>query len=412
VGCRAKRRGRRVIAPARFARQNMAGKPEPNGLSRGLWTTTRDLPETGGVPPCQARTFCDRSGRAADAVRDRSSSLGLARSRPVVAAPGILLLTPARWSASNWQRQLVGSTRVRERFQLEPTWNRWRNHQPVDLAPLFARFQRFHVCASRDVRVCERAHTRAYMREGFAGTVEPTHFLYSLQMDSGSKSVPKWFQFGTAAQLAALGRAARRISNILAGGNVGDLAGDVDQVPAAVCCGGGRAKVLGFSGLGRGLEQLLGLVERNGGNPPFSRGAIGRVGRAMLDDCGQRLGIARFSRLARKPRRLERAALAELAGADRPGTPPCPHSRIRAPLACWHASVSAFGSACRRATSIPEGCAARAGGRQPRGPRTGRGERFASGQGARCAAGRGKGWLAVGQLRRTAEASGRPARVN
>src|SRR5690606_19714192 len=93
------------------------------------------------------------------------------------------------------------------------------NHHPLEITGNSSRFQRFHLLASRDARACTYAGARACRGFENAGTVEPIHFIYLNQVDSGSKKGSKRFQLGTVERAAGETLRFQRLGNILAGGN-------------------------------------------------------------------------------------------------------------------------------------------------------------------------------------------------
>lgn len=360
-----------------------------------------------------------RSGRVAGAVRGRSLWPWPAATRALGTSPFLRPLTPARWHARRLVSQLSASAGCGGRFQggtaLEPCWN----SQLIELAALFARFQRFQLGG---LASCARVHTCAHMRtcEGQnLGTLEPSLFFYSYQDVRGSKVVPQRFRLGTArsAPWALLAD-----GHILAGGNAGALAAivvqgassDVDRSRAAQTFGVFGLLEAAWSVAGCGRSEPAGHAVRNGGILPFLSAASGRVGRVMLDAGAQGVGIACLFGARRKPGRLRRAALVELAGRGAQGTPPCPLSRIRTSPAPSRGRLAEFGTAF--GNSLIQAVTGGSDRAQILSRPTGRGEGFASGQSAERGTGRGMGAAgSLGEavaLRRTAEASGEARHVN
>lgn len=319
-----------------------------------------------------------------------------------------------------WQRQLFGIRRGGGRFQLEPRWNRAGTSTAL-ISLANSRGSSGSSFAPRVMRVRLCVCTCAYTRGVNLGTVEPASFLFINQRVRGSIAVPRRFQLGT----AAVDQGALVVAvNILAGGYAGE---QLLEVADRAASGLGRARGGETFGDFRAAgdvdlvpigadPELLGLVVRNGGFPPFPGCSIGHVGRAMLEGYAQRRGNAGVVGTARKPRRLERGALAELEqlAAAAPGTiaqatPLCPHPRRARALAWSRPTLAGFGSAI----PIPGSGTAGPRGRQGSAPRTGRGEPLARVQSAQRGAGRGENGAAwVAAPRRISQASGRPGGVN
>lgn len=293
---------------------------------------------TGSNGRCQEPT-CDCSGRAADAVRNRTLSprpagvlrLGIEQlsvllgstSRPAQS----YRLTPARGGAIKLACQSPapfgsGET-VPDGTTVEPCWN----HEPLEIASLFARFQRFHAQASRHARVGTYAQTRAYVRGVELGTLEPLNNIHVDQWVRGSRAVPERFQLEPGKPGLGSAHGNPPIRNILAGGNAGALLASIDlgaDRAASTVMRSRAAQTFGdFSpagGLDLGRIQLLGLVGGNGGFLPFLVPASGAVGRVMLEGMAERRRKPPFLDPRRLPVRLEREASPPIGR----GTPPMP----------------------------------------------------------------------------------------
>lgn len=397
-----------MIAPTRHLTKIAAAKAGAKWLSSPCGKIVVSPARSG-----PASMASDRSGRGADAVRDRSAWLRLVRPGEALRELRFILLsTPARLGAISWRRQLFGGQRGRGRFQMEPRWNRRWNHQPLEIAAQSGWFQRFHVWASRHVRAPVCAITCAYTRGEKLELWNQPSFSPQISRLMVPTMVPERFHLEPrGAGGVSIGRLAGA-AIILAGGNAGRVVQAAASGVLAARVGEtfGDFRTAGAVDLvGRGeLEQLLDL----GADRAVYGLARGRVGRAMLEGGAQGLGIAVISSAARKPRRLKRPNLAGAIGAMRPGTPLCPHSRIPDPLAWSRSGVAGSGSAFRRRSGLSGEGASWRKGRQPQAPTTGRGEGLVRGQSASRAAGRGGFRSAGDRLRRAAHASGRRGGVN
>lgn len=288
---------------------------------------------------------CGRSGAAGDANSGRSFCLSPAPARilwarlePLSARPDpSSSLTPARWqskSLNGQSRSPNGAGKaVPSGTGLELLWN-WH---PTEIIAFSVRFQRFRVFPRVHVCACVCANARVYARGSFAGTLELHNNTYEYQLVSSSREVPKRFRLGTAmaAWRAICGKPSE--INILA---VGYSPICADGLSSTVIRGRGRETF----GLGARLGGAIASAEgcdlvgsggatrrgQNGGFPPFSGGASGRVGKVMLE--GWRAGRANppFLRLCRMPLRLTRT--------PRGSTPRGVGSAPRPPLAPFAAS--------------------------------------------------------------------------
>lgn len=323
------------MAPTRSSAQSMTDKSviccSPiKAIDNGAITTFQRV-----QTPARDRSACQR--QLTSAVRDRSLYPSpVAAANPVAAclAPPLSRsrLTPARWQA----KKLVSQSRARNGVgravaaatMLQPICN----HQAIEIIALFRRLQRLRACASRMTHVCVCARTCVYVRGQNTATLQPSHYLYRNQIDSGCRTVAARLQPQPVAGHGARSRQPGRFGHILGGryrrapGSPLDWSMDlaastVMQARADETFGvflGGRAVDLGAD---RAARAEVGQAGRNGGIPPFSRLASGRVGRPMLEGMVQALGIASFSRVAREPVRLEQDAPR---GSIRRAAPPMP----------------------------------------------------------------------------------------
>ncbi len=309
-----------------------------------------NLPSQDSYPQTAASAARDRSGRKADAVRDRTfhasrapgpdGSIDLVRVdlAPLSLSP----LTPARWDAKRWRSQFsapFGSgVAVTDVTTAKPACN----SQSFDIAALFVRLQRLRDLASRHARggVCE--HLRVYARGEKLVTLKPLWIYEHIHRFTGYKLVAKRLQLVTSLRLGlGTGGVLRFPIKIGVGYPAPASIDAADRLRSTVA----RGRVAQTFGLGRagrvgaGLELGLGLVDgaagRNGGFLPFLVRASGRVGRVLLEGWPERLGFALVSGARPLPSRPVRGA------AGRPGqgdgldqgarrvpaeAPPCPPS--------------------------------------------------------------------------------------
>lgn len=214
----------------------------------------------------------------------------------------------------------------------------WRNYQAIDFVVFPHRFQRFHAGPRVYARVCACTDARAYMCEEIHETVKPTNNIITFDRVRGFREVSKRFHSETGAAQVRENGGFQRFPNILAAGYWLRGAGPIFHVAPSTVLRGRGGETFGFARRAAasagcvlvaaiGLEVLDQGEGGNGGNPPFSRGAAGHVGRVMLEGRSKGPGNAGFWRTARKPVRLgRRAAL----GGDRAEAPP--HAPFRAPI--------------------------------------------------------------------------------
>lgn len=253
--------------------------------------------------------------RAADAVRSRS-----ARTFP---RPDYLSLAPSpapSFFVPRAPARLIPTERgsmvaTQPGWGAVPKWNRdgTRNGTGFsnDLNGLTGRFHRFHSLA----RACDTiTHTRAYVRPISMEPVEPVEpkeYVFDILWFSGSI-------FGSTGS-TGWNRRGRTSPKCLETNKIwgGYRRSGLDRADKGLFGGGGRRKfrrgvwAIGAPG-GLGAAGIGG-AEGNGGFPPFSRGAIAHVGRAMLEGSAQSVDPAAFSGRCRQSARLNAA------GADRGG---------------------------------------------------------------------------------------------
>lgn len=370
-----------------------------------------------------------RSGRVADAVRERSASFSpLATALIASASPSP---TPTRLLAKKFVVAISAGAGsggvVPGRNQREPLRNR---EAPVFLY-LSVAVPGFPVFGARLMCVCARAHMRVCARGGKQGTWEPDNNILSFEGVSGSLTGSRWFPLGTAVVALREIEPGQAGSNILGGGNP---ARSVEQAVIGVRStpnAGRAAKTFRDFAWSRGSAGAIGTLElgrqlvdqgeeRNGGIQPFAAHGWARVGTAMLEGMARGGASARFGGRQRQPVRLARSA-DRRAWRDRQRTPQCPHSRIPDPLSCGRSTVSGFGTAFRPTFGHREAISAQAKGKgnlaKVEACPTGRGEGERRTSAALAAAGRGVApvdRLVAGYpaLRRGCNASGRRAGVN
>ena len=273
---------------------------------------------------------CDRSGRKAGAVRDRS----FLSPRPARSlSPGALIaplflrpLTPALWSAmilaSQFSVTCGAGGAVPSGTKLEPVWN----SQHSDFFAISSRFQRFHVWASRDAREGVRVHSRAYTCAREAGTLEPCLTMVIYHRVNGSRAVPERFHLGTGGAQIAENGGSLPFSIKIGCRYWLDLA----LVPSSTVKRGRSAQTFevgradrSISVLEQLLDQVLVMIAENGGFLPFLCAPLDHVGRVMLEGWPQGLGFARFVGSAPLPVRLARLAGHQASiGLEAPPVPP------------------------------------------------------------------------------------------
>lgn len=127
-------------------------------------------------------------------------------------------LTPARWAAhklaGHWRRAIGSGGAVLGRTGQ----NQRQNQQHIENARDLPRFSGFSVNASRDACAWPCVHMRAYVREGFAGTQEPSSIIYVNQWDSGSKAGSLRFSLEPAGAASGRNGGFLRFLNKIGGG--------------------------------------------------------------------------------------------------------------------------------------------------------------------------------------------------
>lgn len=396
-----------MIAPARFPRVSMAGNYAINSVSRAFFNASAAWPRTA----LKQREACDRSVRAADAVRDRSAQACALRLTLAFAVSR----TPARGFAGIVSATSGGACGSGEAVPKGTYGNRIRNRYPVDLARFYRRFPWFPLFGHSQMRARVCTHTCAYTRGEKQGTREPLFFSVVKEKVSGSQAVPKRFP-----REPMLSTAAK--CDILAGGYAWGSVAFSSEASISGRNRGRGGESFGVFGLGLVAIGAAGGLEleqlRNGGIPPVSSGRIGLVGRAMLEGEAQGLDAVRFSApciLPSRSARTPRPRLARLAQV----APLCPHSPGRSPLAPCRASVAEIGSTTgsrrlRAREAIAADGRGLAGCAKVEAGLTGRGEVFRRSQARSEATGRGEGWrVRLGSAsRRNGHASGEVACVN
>lgn len=339
---------------------------------------------------CAAQTHAP-GGRAAVATWARSFSAIAARS-PTRAPAAFASLTPARWPAGIIGGEAFGPTWgggcVLARNSVEQAEERLTHCNYAAILPVLA-VLRFW--GDTDVR----AHTRAYMCEGKAGTREQTDNPYRLQRVGGSFAVLWVFSHRTG---GARSIERRGVRHILAGGYARGAGAGVRLARIRGQnhgTGGDSFRVFAGRAARIGLElvqlRAVDATGRNGGFLRFSEASSRRVGRMPLEGWAQDAVSSGLSGVRRQPSRLRAAP----GGLDRPraqATPLCPHSPSCDPLSCWHARLAGFGTASGRAATInvQAGQARRWGGRaKSETGLTGRGRVLMPTQAAKAATGRG-----------------------
>lgn len=283
-----------------------------------------------GKAPCQSIN-CARSGRAADAVRERSTDAPTRRDRAGFVVGLFVLLTPARWDA----RKLAGQSRrdigAGVRFCSRTDQNRHQNQQAIEISTQSARFSRFCDFASRDVRAYVCAITRVSRARVLPEPQNHSAFPFInkglLVLEPvlvGSASEPHGV-IGAASTLF------RRFSNKLAGGYAGHalLTGCRGSFRAAVGESFGvlEAGAAPIGGLGERIGSWASASGENGGFPAFSTRPSRAVGSAMLEGMAQSAGFPPFLTDRRKPVRLEGRG----GSIDRPAPPAPPSAAARLP---------------------------------------------------------------------------------
>lgn len=285
---------------------------------------------------------CDRSGREAGAVRDRSFRLPprpVAIGWPVRVRRGLgyrtryldpdpLTIQDDGWPISVPKR---GRVAVPTGTAEEPRWN----HHLSEIISFSVRFQRFQLGASRDAHVYVHEHTRTHTRGPISGTLEPLDYISINQLVNGSREVPKRFQLGTVSLALAVARRKAGDFNKLGGGYCLGFADCVDRGGSSTVMRGRAAQTFGRRALGRadradqaGSSDVGGDAGRNGGFLPFVGGQLARVGRAMLEGMAQGRGFACLGPVCQLPVSLRhRLGLGDPWGASTPWAPP------RAPFA-------------------------------------------------------------------------------
>lgn len=386
---------------------------------------------------------CDRSGGAADAVRDCSSSalprperaslrawmtaLGQAPTRgrhgaagdvnsgrflrlsprPVAALQPVPValrlplslssLTPARWQSKRLDVQSRGKNGPGGAVPNGTSPELARNFHPIDNYAFFAQFRSSAPEPRVHVRGRVYASVRAYMRGGFSGTPEPTNYIVIEQRVIGSKSGSAQFRFGT--NVAADCLAGRKLSviNILSVGYSSDLG----QWACSTVIRGRPAKTFGLGVAGGGSAapiEGLDLVDQarspwrseNGGFPPISGARWAHVGTMMLERWAQGTAIAGLSGSCRLPVRLTRAALVEAPGGSAgPSAPPlAPIATASLPSMPAHERGQIWNGPAFRDRGPERGAA---GGREAWGGTIGSGWSVAGRKTRKLAAGRGCG---------------------
>lgn len=355
----------------------------------------------GGFPPVASTQTQARSGRAAAATGALSTCAWSGAVDAWRCAPAPAFLTPARWLSLNNGGPSCGAAMgpgvVPVRNLSEPLGEpltHW-NGGIIRVVPLVPRFR-----TQPDARAGTRARAYRVFRRNH-GTTEPDFIIYLYQLFSGSVLVLERFRDGTGVVLVGQVPDLASVRHIL---GVGNARCGRDRCASGARSGRNEAGVArSFRVFGRApgeLEQLGRVVQvrcGNGGNRPFSGGAIGHVGSLALEGWAQGAGFARAFGAARQLGRLRPACLVPPIGARGRETPPCPHSARPDPLARWQAGLPAFGSASAapgvpaRAIDLPAQCAQRVrGGAKAQAGLTGRGEGWRRTQAASAATGRGR----------------------
>lgn len=320
-----------MISPTRFGLKTMSENQDRvcvihSGLDNGADVTLQRV-------SAPAR---DCSGRAADAVRNRTLSPSPAADHTLAWSlsppPSRSRLTPARWQSkimAGQSRGLSGAgNAVASATSPQPICNR----HPIEIAGYSRRLQRLRAQASRVTCACVCVQTRAYTRGLNPATLQPSEYLYVDHKVSGCREVAQRLQLQPSMPRSRSIGANARFRDILAAiYRRAQGAALLPNVLAALSTvlQGRVGESFGVFGLGRrGLvdRDRADLLEvdqavRNGGFLRFSRPASARVGRPMLDGSAQGVEIACFSDAARKPLRL---GAGRPGGLDRAGHPPMP----------------------------------------------------------------------------------------
>ena len=378
--------------------------------------------EHGRKAACQAPKYRGHSDRAADAVRGRSFAPRPTQDRIAWCSWRARLmacrLTPARWSTKEiaghfWRATGSGGT-VPSGTALEPRWN----FQQTDIAALFARFQRFHAMASRDVRAGMGGRTCAYMRDDFDGTLEPCLNNVNIHLVSGSNAVPVRFHLEPAGLVMAGNGRILRFRHILVAVWAAADRGAVVSTAIRALEEGQAGATFGDFGLGAGGGRPGASWStrraRNGGILGFRSGRSGLVGRVMLEGLAQWTETSAYSCPRRQPSRLGRGGPGWLAwgGLDRAKAPPVPPFAPGSGSSTLADAIFSIRNGDRRIEPVQGGSAQRAGARQNRSGNLGSGLGWCWIRAAKLAASLGGDRAAGEALRQSGHASGRVRHVN
>lgn len=288
-------------------------------MSIGYFVPGINGAEHGAKAACQYTKYA-RSGRVADAVRERSLNATPARSISSRSHLSFFVtLTPARWGAYRLARQFSASIGSGGAVLDRTSQNHGQNQQHIENIAQTVAVLWFCDCASRHARRRAYVRTCAYMCARKARTSEPVQYIVIFHIDIGSVVGSARFWPEPAMRAGIESHAFPPVSIKIVGRYVpisaskGLLRGDPGETF-------GDFGPIGIDRAAAGLDvdQVM-LID---GFLRVSAGRLGLVGMVMLERCQQRRRNACYS--GNRPLPIGKASACAQASAGTPPMPPLP----------------------------------------------------------------------------------------